>query len=1407
MIGATDASISERGLNLTYSRTYNSQTGWSTRWGWGGGWTDTFNARMYYDATRNELSVYDSTGARYDYCANGSGGWSDCTLGNPVIHSTLSYDGGCGYLWTLPSGITFNFTSPVAMCGYANGALGRIYRVYGHNHNNYVQFQYSWLNGDASSDANLTQIQAIHQDGQSLTMTYASDAFGHAVPITLTIPGGSVIRYAYDGNWNLTDVCEVGNGSASIASGPCSSTQVHVAYDGGEEIYNPRWEGTGGADGASVFFDHDDPSTRVGYLGYVNPQPSDGFSSTPIQPDQPSGLQVYRETDIEIGGPTTITDGDGHSASLTLDSLGRVTQSAVLVGSSWQVSSVAWGTNNRVASTVDPRGNETDYTYDTYGNMASAIAPYRATNAGNIRPTTRFSYDQFHNLLATCDAVYIAQTGASSCVATSGVPHYTYDFTDTQEPFGRLVDAYTAQNYHYHLTYGPSGEGGDYGLLTDVLGDSISQDDGTARQPHRTTTYDSYGNVVSTSNGLGSQTYSYDGLNREWGNSDSDGAVTCTWYNADGSVRAIQDPPQNAFAGGTCTPLGVPSQYATSMSYDADGNVVSETQSPGGAYVAGSAPTPPSVSATTQHLFDGDDREFETIEPYDATHDVYANPWITRYLYDISNGGSGGTVAFNGTPITAHGGYFKTQQLLPPGSSDLTWTAGSAKIANTQFRDISGVASDALGRPTATYQFVIGHGVTTTTTSYDATGATGLPYQHCNALAQCATASFDPGTDLIGVQHSDGSTPNETLTYDADGRVVGDTFTSLGTQMYVYNSDGTLSATQEPSTGSSPAQIVYHYYADGSRKAVDVYSSALSQTSLLDYSYRIDGLKQKLTLNNPSNVKVGATSISYAYTPMGRFTQRSEAGPGANGTPSTASYSAGLLTQRSFPGGSMTGFEFDPTGNALGYQVQVPAGGSTRSITHSYTMRGEVAGNYAQGVSVAGTGEWDSLSGVPIAGESFDAAGRTTASGSESRTFDSQDHVVGETYNDSAMTAYTWGSNGHPVRIGSAFGNPPIAGSVQYDSIHWDGDQPLFETNQAGQLVSLNVGADMQVTPTDTTWSGLTTYDRAVDGAVASCHNSSGANGTGNADPYHHTNIHIGTVNSQPCTGSGMQAATTAEWWGAPSLFTPTTGVGTGNVVAMPYTDGIADGFNIIRGVRAFDPELGMWESPDAYAGAIGDPMSSLPYAYARNNGVSYRDPSGLYAAWDCSDGSRPIEDGTDSDGEPKYKCANGKPATPEVTRQQATHCAWYAACSWWTVVIVRSSMFYLIGPYAFIVGNPNAYVKVEGAWAYALGGSAAFSINGCGASFASAGLTAGGGGAAVIGMGVVVPRSGQRSTDVMNGHSVSMSAMGGDGLVGGIEAGGNSSGMQGGIVVGGGGGFVLAGNVSNATPVTKGFC
>jgi hypothetical protein len=144
-------------------------------------------------------------------------------------------------------------------------------------------------------------------------------------------------------------------------------------------------------------------------------------------------------------------------------------------------------------------------------------------------------------------------------------------------------------------------------------------------------------------------------------------------------------------------------------------------------------------------------------------------------------------------------------------------------------------------------------------------------------------------------------------------------------------------------------------------------------------------------------------------------------------------------------------------------------------------------------------------------------------------------------------------------------------------------------TDAGSNVTDFKVGLDGDVTPRDGTFSSLSVYDRDPAGVIVRTSNSTGSTGFNPLDPN--------TVSDGGAVG--------------------TTGYHAANVPEQ-YVRG--DGFMVagvqINGVRAFDPNLGAWTTPDAYEGEVHDPVSQQRYFWNRGNAVDYSDPSG-YCFWD----------------------------------------------------------------------------------------------------------------------------------------------------------------------------------------------
>jgi YD repeat-containing protein len=1235
----------------------------------------------------------------------------------------LAPNGNCYYDWIKKNGTTYEFyiwNYSSSGCGGNDGQNGRLSKIWERNNNNYISLNYHY-DGSGTTSQNISEIDAVHQDGHQLTLTFGNWN-GHRELSSITRPNSNLnVTYWYDSSGNLTDVCEPGNGSFSTtASSPCSTGQRHhqYAYSSGTHqlawVNSPNWVMTNYECGTYQSYNYDGANriTSLADNGTINPYIADGTQGTALsdpdknpcvgpgvgQPLQSSTLGELNYTAdygntqtqyyvLSFGGwgssTTSATDSNGHSTSWSLDASGRVTQANRLSGpSAWIISSAVWDSENDLIETTDARGNATDYAYDANGNVIAIATP--AVNG--VRATSLYSYDlqtvngslvNYNNITAYCDPASVGTAGYdwsnrpqndSLCTAATA-RRQTWDHSYSDESYGRLTDSYAPNGYHVWYSYSSGVQGGDFGLPSDAYSTCISQKDGSQRCPHQHFTYDPSGNLTSYSaaDNEGAWTLSYDSFNRPSTVTDPTNATNYSYYNDDGSINSTETAYQHA--------TGTGPQKA----YDADGNVISESVEHGGAYnSSGSSPALSSL-AKTYKFYDGADRLIEVILPRD-TADVYTTGWITRYVYDISGQGGAAVLSFRGQSLNhpAYGNLWKTQEWLP--ASIGVGTAMSAdSITPTAFLDQKAQTFDAMDRVLTKTQLVnqgSTEALNTVTNTYDGNTYTGMLSKTCNALLVCSVYAYDDLGRTSSITFTDGSTPSRQYTYDLDGRAL--TMSNVyGSKTYQYDSYGQLTQSVESLASangvalSGSATLTYHYYEDGRRSALDVATSgsgSFAQSSLFAYAYRNDGALQWQQINDaniPQFTGGGSIALAMAYDNAGRLTSRSESGTGANATPISITYNGfGMATTKAYPGGTLSNIQYDAGGAPLGYSA-LPAGQtSAQTNSYNYTVRGELShiapygsaainSTFANGIAFSAGNCWcssnpyktiDTAMAVTLATNKysgatggandsdssvgFDAAGRMTdesttqtdsnmqisASTDAQRQYDAENHLVEETYSSmdssggggNAIAQYAWGGTGQLIAVGSSFAATGQPSTPLFDTLHWDGGELLFTTNQQGYVDDIKVGDLADITPSH----GIVFYDRAFGSDVSFCHSATAVAGSGSASPYSRVAAKFGSHPSNPC---GLMSGTpsTQAWSGDPNGNPTANGVGNGGILALPHGDGISDGFNTIQGVRSFSAASGVWVAPDAFSGSVSDPSSQKSYIWNQNNPISYSDPSG----------------------------------------------------------------------------------------------------------------------------------------------------------------------------------------------------
>jgi YD repeat-containing protein len=942
-----DMSVAHKGLAMAFRRTYNSQSGHDVNASdaagfvyeppgmYGNGWTSTFDARMARNAAMTVYSVFDIDGARYDYDATWSADQTSGTFtpraGN---HTTLAYDGVCGFLWTKKSGTTYYFYAPGphAPCpqtgGSTEGFTGRLYQIVGRNRNTYITFSYVWDNGVSSLSGKISQITATTESGMSATLSFA-DVNGHRLLQQLTYPDGTTsVQYAYDNAGNLLTVSHPANNDAGTRPVQWYGYQTlgtgSVLYYAASPRYHAACQIACGSDGLALFFGYTGTSAVtatvnfIGHFGVVNPSIADGSGNSVLQPGYAQSAFVYLEEFYTTGvGTPTYRDTDGHMTNWVVDGSGRPAQTQECTASTnqgqqctgtWLVTNEGWDADNNLIAETDARGNETDYAYDLHGNTVAAAAPPPAPGA--FRPTRLFTYDSQDNLIAYCDpnATHSLQADWSAsptapipgqgglCPQTTIATRYQWTPT-ASEPFGELTAAISPATtaapggYQHTFFYDASQQGGaDYGLPTRVTGTSVTQNDPATptRTPQQSFWYDQSGNLICYGTGSGQWLLTYDALGRLKTAADPDdslgGTGACgktgaqpnwnttayTSFFADGSVSQKQSAAQHA------------NGIGATFTYDLDGNVTTETHHYGCMSVTSC------TAGVTKKWYDGAGRLIEVQQPYDAS-DVQQYPWSTRYIYDLSHGG---VTPYRGMGLAGYGNLVTTQELL----SGTVWAPVPGQpysVSGATWTDVRATSFDALDRAVLSYEAAFGDQPKLSNT-YDGPGALGLLTSVRLATGEMKSLVYDAlarQTD-VSYAYDGGVTPGIHLGYDANGQVTSRSTSVLGTETITYDAAGAITSVTEPASLGG-GTITYGYYADGLRARAGYSDSIQSFPSALQYAYRSDGKRDRLVLPNGS-------LFTWSYTAAGRLQTQADPLTGTTVHPD-ATYQSNKVERAYYP--------------------------------------------------------------------------------------------------------------------------------------------------------------------------------------------------------------------------------------------------------------------------------------------------------------------------------------------------------------------------------------------------------------------------------------------------------------------------------------------------------------------------
>jgi RHS repeat-associated protein len=598
-------------------------------------------------------------------------------------------------------------------------------------------------------------------------------------------------------------------------------------------------------------------------------------------------------------------------------------------------------TGAHITKATDPMGRAWTYAYDANGNLSTATDPMGRVSS--------FTYDANHLLLTMTDprggmttnvynasAQVVSQSdpaGAATTWAYSGNPASSSGGTTTiTDPNGNV----TFHSYaDLELLSVTKAYGSAAAATTTYQYDPVTLGITSVTDPNgntTTNTFDSDGNLLTTTNPLGNTTqYDYNGLNEVTEKVTPLGENTAYGYDGNGNLLSVTDPDGGtttytygaAASPGDVTSVTGPDGDVTTYAYDAYGDL-------------GLASKQPSATETdtTEYAYDADGERTCVASPnavaagiacpnagtavtaYDADGEVTSitdpDGHVTSYSYDADGNkvkmtdaaGHVSAYAYNAdnqqTAVTAPDGTEQTSSYDPDGNI-VKRVNGAGKATAYAYDALNQVVSvtDPLGHQT--------------TYTYD---LAGNRIKLADAEGQVTSYTYDTANELAAIGYSDSTTHGVAYTYDADGHRVSMT-DGTGATIYSYDTNGRLTGV----TNGANASVGYGYDPAGLLTTLTYPNGdAVART--------YDGAGELVSVQD----WLGNTT-TFSYDHDGNVT--SQADP--NGVSAGSSYNAAdQLTGITDKTGSATLEKYSYTRDKLG-DVTTAAETSAIADTHGYS--------------------------------------------------------------------------------------------------------------------------------------------------------------------------------------------------------------------------------------------------------------------------------------------------------------------------------------------------------------------------------------------------------------------------------------------------------------------------------------
>ncbi|WP_165234108.1 FG-GAP-like repeat-containing protein [Aquisphaera insulae] len=1141
-----------------------------------GTWTRSYpdGTVIQYDSSGRETSVTDRNGNAYTYGYVPSGAAAGALqyVADPVgLRTTFAYNGS-GYLATI--------TDPASR-------VTTVTLDASHNLTQFVDPDLATTQYGYSTPANHRMTSETNPNGHTATVTY--NGFGQFASETLfdgTSTAGvtgaqSRGLVAYGGSGTLSSSYQ-----GAVTDANSHATTITFNWMGHPSAVTDST----GAITSTIYDRRGFPVATIDPLGrrvtYTYDDLGNVTSITRVVSNSP---YVVTETETIAyntiyGIPTSITDFNGKTTTLTLDSHGNVTRRT---DPDTLHEDFTYNSRGQVLTDTDRNGNTTTYSYDSYGRLGTIAYPgsgsptvkYAYNSAGDVTSVTdgngnktTYTYDNAGRVLTSQNPV---QAAASKTVT------YRYDAD------GDLTSVTDANNHTTSYVY-------DSRDRLSAVVDPVNQGTGHATSY----AYDSASNLTQVTDPLGhAVTMAYDNVNRMTGTTDALGHRVTWTYDADGEVTAYQDADNNMVTysydllgrrSGEWDPIkyfyGGGSYYVTwtqvaTYTYDNNGNLTGFKDGNGN---------------TTNYSYDALNR-LKTVTD--------ANNHTVSYTYD--NNGNVQTVTDANNHTTSYSYDARNNKLTetePTGGGTTTYAydAGDRLISLT----------DPVNNRT-TYQYDSANRVTTvvdplnhnTTYSYDLMDNVTGKTDRNGRIYQYAYDADDRKVTEKWIPVGGGTATNTvTYTYDAAGRMT-QVQDAASKDAFTYdNANRLLTVDDSGTTGLPQVTLTYGYDAASNRTSLSDSKGGLT-------SYTYDARNEVVTITQ-SGTSISSKRVDFAYDNARRMTtitRYSDLTGSTKVQTSAYGYDAGnrVTTITDTTSGGTTRVQYAYTYDAANRVTQEvrtwASGSSTDTVTYGYTNNDQLTSvSHTNGSFSSETFSYDTNGNRNSSGYSTGTDNRISTDGTYNYSFDNEGNETTRTkISDGSQTIYKYDYRNRLVEVDSKVGGvtTPLA-TFTYDAL----DRRIGRTEGGVTTATIYDGYSPVM---DFTGGSTTPTTRYLQGIGAAVDQVLARDQVGTVAWY--LADRLGTVRDLiDNTGAIIDHVDYGAYGNQLAESSPANGdrlVGFGGLERDTAT-----GLNLAV-YRALDPRPGMWMSEDPVGFSAGD---SNQQRYVVNSPVTFSDRSGL---------------------------------------------------------------------------------------------------------------------------------------------------------------------------------------------------